>query len=233
MRKQLQIGDRIFNSKKEAILYYSRILNSYKTGELLENSDFVDVSSLVKYDLIDDERLISGIEKIQITEVQYKTKCFEIIFGDNSSHTFSFTYAVNGRRKPITRFTIACRSAIQDDLHRLKQRYFDEFAKNGKVKCQETGVLSAWTELNVDHRQPNTLSVIIDRFIELNDVDINKIDYERDEKNKIIFHDKILSKEFRNYHKDKANLRIVRKELNLSRSHQARISTQSKDLNIE
>jgi len=35
------------------------------------------------------------------------------------------------------------------------------------VKCQESGELLSWKELVIDHRQLNTFSVIVDRFIEV------------------------------------------------------------------
>jgi hypothetical protein len=41
-----------------------------------------------------------------------------------------------------------------------------------------------------------------------------------------------LKEKFRQYHKDKANLRIVKKNLNLGRSYQARVNRQNKDLRI-
>ncbi|MFW5822172.1 MAG: hypothetical protein ACOCU7_02180 [Tangfeifania sp.] len=115
----------------------------------------------------------------------------------------------------------------------VKQRYFDQNSINGMVKCQETGILSSWKELNVDHRQPNTLSVIIDRFIEIHNVDLKNIEYETDKDNKSLLADKDLENKFRDYHMEKANLRIVRKEKNKGRSHQGRVKNQKKDLRIE
>lgn len=38
------------------------------------------------------------------------------------------------------------------------------------MKCQETGKLLKWEQLNVDHRQPNTFSIIVDRFVELRNI---------------------------------------------------------------
>lgn len=46
-----------------------------------------------------------------------------------------------------------------------------------RVKCQETGELCKWEELVVDQRQTNTFSIIVDRFIELHNIDINSIEY--------------------------------------------------------
>jgi len=42
-----------------------------------------------------------------------------------------------------------------------------------------------------------------------------------------------LKEKFIEYHKEKANLRIVKKNKNLGRSHQAQIGRQKKDLKIE
>ena len=114
----------------------------------------------------------------------------------------------------------------------MKQKYFDKFSVKGQVKCQETKELSKWDELNVDHRQPNTFSVIIDRFIELNKINIDKIEYIKIDGGPNELADNELKRKFIEYHKQKANLRIVRKDKNLGRSHQARIKRQKKDLTI-
>jgi len=232
MKAPIKIGNIEFKSKKEALLYFREILNSYNFGESLSEAHKKYVSALVYKTKGAEKRVKSGIKDIKIGKVQYGTKCFEIIFNQGENDTFSYILAINGNRKPLTKFIIACRNEIQEDLRNVKQKYFGLNSKNGKVKCQETGILSSWAELNVDHRQPNTLSIIIDRFIELYKIDINKIDYKKDNDNKIIFSDRNLAERFRTYHKEKANLRIIRKERNLSRSHQGRVKQQKKDLKI-
>jgi len=93
--------------------------------------------------------------------------------------------------------------------------------------------MSLWVELNIDHRQPNTFSVIVDRFIELHRIDLSYVEYIETIDNVYEFKDYNLSEKFRKYHKEKSNLRLVRKEKNLGRSHQARIKRQKKDLVIE
>lgn len=47
------------------------------------------------------------------------------------------------------------------------------------------------------------------------------------------FKEKDISEKFEKYHKEKANLRIIRKEINSGRAFQGRISKQKKDLKIE
>ena len=117
-------------------------------------------------------------------------------------------------------------------MRNVKLAYFDRFSKKGQVKCQESGDLAKYEELNVDHRQPNTFSVIVDRFVELNKLDLKKINYLQIDGGPNELADENLKEEFRQYHRDKANLRIVKKSLNLDRSFQARVNRQKKDLTI-
>ena len=233
MKTPIIIRDKVFKYKKDALLYFKNKLNSYDFGETLNTEDTKDLTALLLENETRKDKIGCGIKEIKIGKVQFGTKCFQIIRNDLTSENFSYVYCINGNPKPFTKFSNACRNAIHEDLHNVKQKYFDENSVKGKVKCQETKVLSYWEELNVDHRQPNTLSIIIDRFIELQKIDLKNIEYETDKDNKSLVADKDLENKFRDYHMEKANLRIVRKEKNLGRSHQGRVKNQKKDLRIE
>ncbi len=233
MKTPIIIGNKIFKYKKDALLYFKTKLNSYDFGETLNKDDTADVIALLLENETRKDKIGSGIKEIKIGKVQFGTKCFQITKNDLTLENFSYVYSINGGRKPFTKFSHACRNAIHKDLHNVKQKYFDQNSIKGKVKCQETGMLSFWEELNVDHRQPNTLSIIIDRFIELYSVNLKNIEYDSDKDNKTVLVDKDLESRFRDYHMEKANLRIVRKEQNLGRSHQGRVQKQKKDLRIE
>ena len=139
----------------------------------------------------------------------------------------------NTKYTPEKLFYVACRNYIHNDIKDVKQEYFDQNSVKGQVKCQETGLLSKWSELAVDHRQPNTFSVIIDRFKEVNRIELDKIEFTSNDQNHIIFEDKTLTELFRKYHKEKASLRVVRTECNSSRTGLARLKRTSKDLTIK
>jgi hypothetical protein len=233
MKTPIIIRDRIFKYKKDALSYFKTKLNSYDFGETLNAEDTADVTALLLENETRKDKIGCGIKEIRIGKVQFGTKCFQIIRNDLTIENFSYVYCINGDLNPFTKFSNACRNAIHKDLHDIKQKYFDQNSVKGKVKCQETGILSSWTELNVDHRQPNTLSIIIDRFIEIHKVDLKNIKYERDKDNKSLLADKNLENKFKDYHMDKANLRIVRKEKNKGRSYQGRVKSQKKDLRID
>lgn len=250
MKKTILIGNHEFKYKKDAIAYYRGILNSYNFGQSLNDSDFDDLMDLLeyayeKYDFnkssnsqtieFENENLDDDLHivDIKVSRVHYGTKCFELFYSDNSSEYISYLMIINNTTyTPERLFSVACRNSVQDDMMRLKQKYFDENSVKGEVKCQETGKLSKWTELVIDHRQPKTFSVIVDRFVELHKLDLNQLEYITNDKNQIVFQDGNISIIFRDYHNEKANLRIVRKECNLSRSGLARLKRSTKDLKI-
>lgn len=198
--------------------------NEIKASPILDNRKSFDEFSERKRKIID----------IKIAKVQFSKKCFELFYDDNTSEYMSYLMIINNTKyTPEKLFYVACRNSTHQDIRSVKLEYFDKNSVKGKVKCQETGILSEWSELVVDHRQPNTFSVIVDRFKEVNRVDLNSIKYIFDEQNHIVFQDKDMIEQFRNYHKEKASLRIVRTECNSSRTGLARIKRSSKDLTVK
>lgn len=231
-RKQIHIGEKTFQYKKDVLAHFKRILQSYNFDEYLKGEDFEDVVNLIKTHQKADQKIGVGIKSIKVSKVRHGAKCFELVRNDNTSKIFSYVFTINGSPKPLTRFSRACRACVQEDLRSVKQDYFDCNSVKGKVKCQETGDLLTWEKLCVDHRQPNTFSVIIDRFSEIHDLDLKNIEYVTHPVSGEELADYELVEQFRSYHREKASLRIVKKGLNLGRSHQARTTRQKKDLKI-
>ena len=261
MRKPFKIGQKEYKFKKDAIAHYRTILNSYDFGQSLNGSNFDDLIDLLEYDYLNelaeiettdesvdkednievelsndeeynDDEII--IENIKVSRVQFNTKCFEVFYNDNSSQYISYLMIINNTKyTPEKLFNVACRNSIHNDIQAVKQEYFDKNSVKGQVKCQETGILSKWTELAVDHRQPNTFSIIVDRFKEVNRIELDNIEYTSNDQNHIIFKDESFAEKFRNYHMEKASLRIVRTECNSSRAGMARIKRTTKDLTIK
>lgn len=256
MARPLKIGENEFKFKKDALAHYKEILNSYNFGESLKDLDFQAVVDLLEYDYLnslaeseeieaesgDSEEFenkadASGnhfyIKDIQVARVQFNTKCFEILYADDTSQYISYLMLINNKRyDPEKLFNVACRNSVHADIRAVKQGYFDIHSVKGRIKCQETGILSSWTELAVDHRQPNTFSIIVDRFKEVMRPDLEAIEYTSNTQNQIIFKDEKLTESFKVYYKNKANLRLVRKECNLSRAAMARVKKTTKDLTV-
>ncbi|SFU41963.1 Protein of unknown function [Pustulibacterium marinum] len=233
MRTPIEIGKNKFHSKKEALEFYKKILASYEVGEILNSTDFDNVFCLLEVHPNKKKKIGCGILQFRIGIAKFNTKSFELVRKDGTNEFLSYTKRINKPKNDFSKFAMACRQAIQKDLINLKQNYFKENAKNGKVKCQETGDFLTYEALNIDHRQPNTFSVIVDRFLEIKNLNLSKIEYLQINGGPNELADKILKTEFRNYHKEKAILRLVKKELNLSRAYQAKIGKTKKDLTIK
>ncbi|MDP8201592.1 MAG: DUF3223 domain-containing protein [Candidatus Tenebribacter burtonii] len=233
MKHELMIGKKLFASKKEALEFYKSILNSYNFGESLKGHHFTSIFDLYETHPEFDKKKSNDIIDIKITKSKYNNKCFEFIYNDGTKKLFSYTKRINLPKNDFTKFSEACRQAIQEDLIKVKQTYFRNYAKNGKAKCQETGELLKYDDLCIDHRQPNTFSIILDRFIELNDIDLTKIEYLSIEGDPDELKNVKLKNSFNIYHKKKSTLRIVNKCLNSKRSFQARVKRQKKDLTID
>lgn len=177
MKKPIIIGKQIFNYKKDALAHFKAILNAYPNGAILNDNDKNDLLELLKLQANFEEIKGCGVRDFKVDEIRYNTKCFHIIRDDLTTKPISYTICINGKYSLTTKFSRTCRDIIQKDLRAVKQKYFSDNSKKGQVKCQETGELCFWEQLVIDHRQPNTFSVIIDRFIEVNDIDLNKIEY--------------------------------------------------------
>jgi len=276
MRKLIKIGKKEYKTKKEALLYFKKILNFYDFGEFLNENDFDDLLGLLKYSrnnyyLSNFENLESNIdeendkndkcsdikiqeesgiffarrgikkkidsvviENIRVSKVQFGTKCFEVMYSDKTRQYISYVMIINNKQfRKEELFNIACRNSIYEDLRSVKKEFFYNNSINGEVKCQETNKLSKWSELVIDHRQPNTFSIIVDRFKEIQKIKVESIEYIVNLNNQIIFKDEELNFAFKRYHRDKATLILVRKECNLSRSGMARVKKIRKDLVIK
>jgi len=229
MKRKIIIGSRSFKYKKDALNFYKKILNSYTLGEELSCYDREEIFELLKF----RNKYNKNIVGVKVDRVRNNTRCFYLIKDDLTLKAFSYTKSINGDYSPITKFSRTCRDLIQNDLKNVKLTYFKNNSKKGQVKCQETKDLCFWEELVIDHRQPNTFSIIVDRFIELYKIDVNNIEYLKVFDGVYEFKDEFISKKFKEYHKLKANLRVVKKVKNSERSYQARVKQQKMDLKIE
>ena len=233
MKKSIEIGSKRFSTKKEALNHFRNILNAYEFGQQLNGLDFSDVMSLLDTHPRLKDKIGIGIKEIRVGKTRYDKKAFELIRFDDTTEFFSYIKRINSPKSDFTKFAQACRQIIQEDLRIVKLEYFKNYSKHGQVKCQESGELAKYEELNVDHRQPNTFSVIVDRFIEINDIDIKSVKYRIVDGAPDELLDDELADKFRDYHRQKAILRIVKKQFNQRRAFQGRIQRQKKDLRIK
>jgi len=250
LSQPIKIGETEFSSKKSTLEYYKDILNSYDFGASLSDEHYNDLIDLLNYNSDDYDENVEQLNEItsvceeeddssinivdiRIAKFQFNTKCFEVVYSNGDTWIISYRLFIsNINTSPRSYFNRVCRYTIQPDLIKVKQAYFSKFAKESKAPCQESKEFLYYEDLVVDHRQPNTLSVIIDRFIEAFSIDVDQVEYKYTSGKVTLFEDEELANNFRQYHKEKALLRIVSKRLNLSRSGMARLKEMKNDIKI-
>jgi hypothetical protein len=89
LRKAIEIGEKEFASKKEALNHYKAILNSYDYGETLKPNDFYDILDLLYTHPNVIEMIGVGIDKVRVAKLKYDIKSFEILRIDGSTGYFS------------------------------------------------------------------------------------------------------------------------------------------------
>lgn len=115
MKKPIEIGENKFSSKKAALEFYKRILNSYEFGERLNSSDFDNIFGLIEIHPQRKEKIGCGIKYFRVGTAMFKTKSFEWVRNDGSTEFLSYTKRINKPKDQFSRFRIACRQAIQKD----------------------------------------------------------------------------------------------------------------------
>jgi len=102
MKTSFRIGERSFSSKKDALIHYKGILNSYEFGQSLIDNDFKDLMALLNYehqlslsqttqievsneveDAFEKDSEVQ-VENIFVSRVQFNTKCFEVFYSDEA-----------------------------------------------------------------------------------------------------------------------------------------------------
>ena len=112
MRNLVQIGDKTYATKKDALNHYKNILNSYDFGETISRDNLSDLLDLLETHPNVIEKVGVGIESIRIVKLKYSTKAFELVRLDGSTEYFSYTKRINAPKNDFTKFREACRKAI-------------------------------------------------------------------------------------------------------------------------
>lgn len=171
MRKLIQIGNLTFKTKKDAVLHFKRILNSYDFTEKLNSKDLNDVCELLKMREKSKEKIGCGIKEIEVVEVSYKIKCFNLIRVDSSTNIFSYSKCINGGFNQLTKFIRTCRYLILEDLRNVKLNYFKAnfvkgFIRNLSILPHTNFDVSGWktkciAPLGAEYRQKRTCGVFV------------------------------------------------------------------------
>lgn len=223
-RKSIQIGDMEFKFQKEALMFFKKILSSYKDDEIIKVSSCHHnmLSKLIERHPEADQKKGVGIKHFYKARTDKGTSCFYIEREDGSTTEFSYIFAVKAKGKSLYQeFLDACRHSVEDYLIKIKDLFFHTRSDSeGKVECELTGRKISRKESHLDHMAPLTFQVIVKTFICANKIKISKEMLTSPSDNRITpkFIDEEMKNKFVEFHEyiTKDNLRIIESRSNLS-----------------
>jgi len=235
MYKKTIIGSREFHSKKTAKKHFQDMLGKYKAGQQIDNAD--DHDDLIA--LVDclDQVLIEGGEEPKGSQPishfekrinqPYGTAGFWLVREDGSATDFSYILAVDGPRRLKTRiqfFYDACRNIVKPDIDEFRESKRDE---QGMFICNITHKRLFDREAHVDHEIPTFGKIVVDfRHSKgwSHKIPEGIVTDATDAQPITNFSNLAVANEFREYHKQKAKLRIISAKTNLQMAHKAKIA---------
>ena len=226
-RETLQIGEKVFLTKKAAMEFFKEMLGRYNDDQIVEEGDAVLLRALIERHPEATHKIGCGVISFYKARTDMPTSCFWVKRRDGSVTDFSYRTCVDAKGKSLYQeFAEACREAVRKDLIAAKGTHFRRYAdSDGCVACEVTGETIRIDEAHMDHMKPMTFQVIVETFLVANRLQItpNMLSRPRDAQFATTFTDSTVAERFRQYHHQIAKLRIVKAKANLSMGGKERL----------
>lgn len=201
-------------SKAKVKAHFKEMLNSYKVGDLVSHEHYEELVDLLASHPRGTSKLELGAISIKVAQAPYGGRCFHLVRPDLTEDGFSYLKCVDGDAKAFTRFSQACRRAVEPDVLRFRYQH----TANGQGTCSVHGDTLSQDQLHVDHAPPMLFSVIVSSFIKSRSIDLDQVAYiDNSYGHKLA--DQELEKHFQDYHIQRAQLRMICKTHNLKTAH--------------
>lgn len=216
-RQTYTIAGELFTTKAALQARIRGILHRMPDGQLLSLPDFEFMLDVLKRHADYEQKAGAGVAGILVrpNPVYTNTRTFYVVRVDGT--TTDFSYLESLKETPhAKRFYNACRVAIEPDIQAFKA---SAFAGGGLVVCPYTGEKLAFVGAHVDHKAPATFQALVDRFIELNAIDLAGVAIKgkaQDNTYQDTFDDKDMERAWVAFHNTNAVLQVVSRTANLS-----------------
>jgi Protein of unknown function (DUF3223) len=87
--KAVVLSTRSFSNQTEAISYFQTMLNRYKPGDRVGQSNSLDHAALLEWRCEYTQKIGCGLESFSVTMTEHGTRCFAVIRTDGSGTEFS------------------------------------------------------------------------------------------------------------------------------------------------
>jgi hypothetical protein len=96
--KPFDIDTRSFKKTGDARAFFSAMLNSYRPGERVSDTDAADLAALLKRHTEYATKIGGGIDHFGVMENIHDTQSFEIIRVDGTRDDFSYVHCITPKR---------------------------------------------------------------------------------------------------------------------------------------
>ncbi|MBK0024996.1 DCL family protein [Stenotrophomonas sp. S48] len=94
--KPVKIGERMFARQTDALEFFRVMLNSYRRGERVSDSDAVELNALLLRHINVEEKTGVGIDHFLVDSDDYGGQCFWVVRADSTRVQFTYRRCVTG-----------------------------------------------------------------------------------------------------------------------------------------
>ena len=208
-----------FSTKKQIEQHVRAILDRTDVGSELQGDDLAFVLALLQHHHRAKQKLGAGVVAIRVDlNTEWKAwKMFTLVRCDGSETDFSYRACIYPRSKHQD-FQEACREAVVPDVLQFKRHYYVEHADEfNRVRCPVTHKAVGWDEAHIDHDLPWPFREIVKAYCIERGIQIDTVELAGDDDGECQsrFRDAAMVADFRDFHRQRARLRVVSQEANL------------------
>lgn len=186
--------------------YLREILHTYELGTFVSEGDSKILKVVVSRHPRAIEKMGTGIVGFTVEDGTYGNRCFYVHRSDGTKTDFSFLKCFGKKNDD---FSSACRRAVEPSTIQFRTTLPDAF------DCPILDIPITSTTCHIDHAPPNTFRQIVKAFVLENSIDTSSVEYDRSGIG-VSFKDQEMRDSFIKFHDDRAQLRGISKEANLS-----------------
>lgn len=213
-KQLIEIGPLKFRTKADAAKYVQSILARYQVGQAIEGEDQEVVLDLLSRHPDAVKKIGVGVRELFVDIPEQGGKCFWLRRSDGSKTDFSYQKCL-APKPPHAKYMEACRNAVKDQINAKRD---EVFATRDEIQCPLTGEMISRDKAHVDHTPPNEFRILAFEFARVEKFDPLEVELDGcgDGESEKRFHDRELERKWREFHRERAVLRVVSVWGNLS-----------------
>ncbi|PNY75669.1 DUF3223 domain-containing protein [Stenotrophomonas pavanii] len=94
--KPVRVGERHFPRQKDALDFFSKMLNSYGKGDRVSDLDAIDLAALLSKHISYEEKAGVGVDHFIVEADGYGGQCFWVVRKDLTKVDFTYKRCVTG-----------------------------------------------------------------------------------------------------------------------------------------